>query len=76
MHYGIWHESWQACLRAHNIEWTPKEEERCTEAAKISYYQTHDSTRKHLNDLCHELGRRAHMHPNEVDELIREINPR
>lgn len=36
--YGIWYEAWAACLKAHNIDRTDREEKRCTEAAESSYY--------------------------------------
>ncbi len=74
MHYGIWHEAWQTCCRYHNIEWSAKEDERCSEFAKRSYYQTHDANSKALVDVAHELGRRANMHPDEVSEMIKHIN--
>lgn len=36
--FGIWHEAWSACLAAHNIERTPAEDARCSEAARESIY--------------------------------------
>jgi len=75
MHYGIWHEAWWACCRMHKIEWSAKEEERVTEAAKASYYRKHDANAKALVDVCHELGRRANMHPDEVGKMIDKIKP-
>jgi hypothetical protein len=38
--FGIWYEAWTACCREHNIDWSDKEEERCTLASKKSYYNT------------------------------------
>ena len=75
MHYGIWHESWQACCRLHKIEWSAIEEERVTEAAKQSYYQQTDSRANKMVDVVHELGRRADMHPNDVQAMIDKIKP-
>lgn len=36
--FGVWDEAWKACLRAHNIEWSAREEERKNEAAESAFY--------------------------------------
>lgn len=36
--YGIFHEAWQLCCDAHNIDWSEKEEDRYLETVKKSYY--------------------------------------
>lgn len=75
MHYGIWNEAWRACCTFHNIPWTTEEDERCSEFAKRSYYQQTDSRANKLVDVAHELGRRAAMHPDDVQKMIDESAP-
>jgi len=36
--FGIWHEAWVSCLKVHDLDMTEREELRCTEAAKHSFY--------------------------------------
>ena len=36
--FGIWHNAWEACCHVHQIDWSGREEDRCRDASKESFY--------------------------------------